>query len=112
VPEEKKEPGRASRTEIGAGALIGTILLAGWGLCWTANAQMDSHSLRGAELFATRGCAQCHNAEALSLTGIGKRYDRRALADFLKTPTPPMPTPELSDEERMLLADYLLEAFP
>jgi glucose/arabinose dehydrogenase len=74
---------------------------------------------RGAALYEEHRCARCHEAEradpgvvpvpldALRLLG---RYDLPSLADYLLTPTPPMPAFALAGRERRDLAVFLLEA--
>lgn len=59
-------------------------------------------------------CAACHMSEGTQAPGLhdlAKKYDINSLADFLRSPQPPMPQFPMSDEERRDLAIYLLERF-
>ena len=71
---------------------------------------------RGARLYAANRCASCHEVGAAApgvvarpLVGLAQRYTPAALADYLRAPTPPMPTFPLSAEERADLATFLLK---
>jgi hypothetical protein len=46
------------------------------------------------------------------LAGLSKRYDAAALAQYLRTPQPPMPVFDLSDAQRADLALFLLARHP
>jgi hypothetical protein len=43
------------------------------------------------------------------LHGLARRHSLASLEATLRTPTPPMPVPELTDEERRDLAVFLLQ---
>lgn len=70
----------------------------------------------GVELYAASGCAACHSFDAevadghVSLQGLTERYRVEELATYLLRPQPPMPPFTGTDEQRRLLAIYLLEA--
>ena len=74
---------------------------------------------RGQALWARHACAACHDAKSAKagmvvkpLAGLGKRYDAPTLAQYLRTPQPPMPAFDLSDAERADLALFLLSEHP
>ena len=70
---------------------------------------------RGAALWQTHNCASCHvegQAAAAAykpLVTLGTRYTVDTLANFLRTPQPPMPVFPLDDQQRRDLAVYLLK---
>lgn len=81
-------------------------------------AEQRTRSARGAELYELHACAGCHETERAldgvvpkELGGLKARYDLAGLSALLETPTPPMPTFPLSDEERRDLAVYLLATY-
>ncbi len=70
---------------------------------------------QGAALFERYACASCHQAGAIAegaslipLQNLSARYSVEELADFLKTPNPPMPVFPLQAGERTSLASFLL----
>lgn len=70
---------------------------------------------RGRELFAKRGCGQCHGDKGVSLEGLGSKTDAAHLAQFLKDPPAVdpggrMPSLLLDGEEAALLAEHLVES--
>jgi glucose/arabinose dehydrogenase len=74
---------------------------------------------RGRALWDRFGCATCHDPKAAGpgmvtkpLVGLAKRYDAGALAQYLRTPQPPMPALDLSNTERADLAAFLLAEHP
>ncbi len=74
---------------------------------------------RGRALWDANGCAQCHDSSAKvpgmvtkPLQGLSKRYDVGSLSEYLKTPKPPMPVFDLSDQQRADLAAFLLSQHP
>ena len=69
----------------------------------------------GAALFAANGCAACHSPESAPegvqvklLQKLESRFDVQSMKALLNTPPGPMPRPDITDEERRLLAVYLL----
>jgi glucose/arabinose dehydrogenase len=71
----------------------------------------------GRSLWGRHRCAACHDAAraepgvvAVPLRGLPARHSIESLADFLATPTPPMPVYALSAQERRALAVYLLDS--
>jgi mono/diheme cytochrome c family protein len=74
---------------------------------------------RGRTLWDRYGCAACHDPKAAApgmvtkpLAGLAKKYDPATLAEYLRTPKPPMPAFDLSDAERADLALFLLAQHP
>jgi glucose/arabinose dehydrogenase len=74
---------------------------------------------RGRALWDRYGCAACHDPKAAApgmvtkpLAGLAKKYDPATLAEYLRTPKPPMPAFDLSDAERADLALFLLAQHP
>jgi glucose/arabinose dehydrogenase len=74
---------------------------------------------RGRALWEENACAACHDPKAAApgmvtkpLAGLAKRYDASSLAEYLKTPQPPMPVYDLSDAQRRDLALLLLAQHP
>ena len=72
---------------------------------------------RGAALYERFECASCHEktraepwAVVVPLAGLSERFGVEELANFLETPTPPMPVFPLDATERRDLAGYLLES--
>ena len=71
---------------------------------------------RGEQIYKTRGCVACHvvsTGEApfglLPIKNVAAKYNTESLANFYKTPKPPMPPVRLSDEaEELALSAYLL----
>jgi mono/diheme cytochrome c family protein len=73
----------------------------------------------GRSLWERHRCAGCHDAAAadpgvvaVPLRNLSARHSIESLADFLATPTPPMPVFALAAQERRALAVYLLEPEP
>lgn len=71
----------------------------------------------GRSLWERHRCAGCHDAAAadpgvvpVPLRNLSARHSIESLADFLATPTPPMPVFALAAQERRALAVYLLES--
>ena len=69
----------------------------------------------GATLFAANGCAACHIAAAAPegtqvkvLENLSSRYSVEALMALLQTPPSPMPSFDLTPDERQDLAVFLL----
>jgi glucose/arabinose dehydrogenase len=69
----------------------------------------------GAALFASSGCAACHDpssaAEGIQvklLQDLARRYDTASLQALLNTPPGAMPRLDITDDERKALAIYLL----
>ena len=74
---------------------------------------------RGRALWDANGCAKCHDPKAKvagmvtkPIEGLSKRYDVGSLSECLKTPKPPMPVFDLSDQQRADLAAFLLSPHP
>jgi glucose/arabinose dehydrogenase len=77
--------------------------------------EVASRSARGRKLYDGSRCNSCHDTQnpppgmqPKPLEALGARYDVASLAQFLKTPTPPMPAFPMTDDERRDLAVYLL----
>ena len=72
----------------------------------------------GAELYAQFDCSGCHEVAmvpgmlVIPLENLSTTYTAASLAAFLASPPEPMPAFEMSDEERRMLAGYLLERHP
>ena len=72
----------------------------------------------GEALYRRLPCAGCHEMAArpglpvFPLEQLSKRYSLEALAAFLATPPPPMPSFALDLEQRRKLASYLLATHP
>ena len=73
----------------------------------------------GRSLWERHRCAGCHEPAAaepgvvaVPLRELRARHSIESLADFLATPTPPMPVFALDAQERRALAVYLLESAP
>lgn len=70
---------------------------------------------RGAALWQANACANCHVAGQAAgaaykpLVDLGARYTVDTLANFLRTPQPPMPVYPFDDQQRRDLAVYLLK---
>lgn len=69
----------------------------------------------GRLLYEQNGCAACHDPEVAPegvqvklLKGLAARFDQASMAALLNAPPGPMPRPELTDEDRLQLAAYLL----
>ena len=69
----------------------------------------------GAALFAGGGCVVCHDPASAApgvqvklLKNLKARYDVASLQALLNAPPGPMPRADITDEERRLLAIYLL----
>jgi glucose/arabinose dehydrogenase len=72
----------------------------------------------GATLFEEYACGSCHlkaqagpGVVARPLQALATRYTLDELTRFLRTPTPPMPAFDLSEEERRALSVHLLNRF-
>lgn len=82
----------------------------------TSNADYsESDFAAGAALFATNGCATCHDplgapegVQVKLLKNLGARFGVESLADLLDKPPGPMPRADITDAERHALAVYLL----
>jgi mono/diheme cytochrome c family protein len=81
--------------------------------------ERERRAARGRELYASLGCAGCHEparAEpgvvARPLVGLARRHSLAGLARFLAAPTPPMPAVDLGEDERTDLAVFLLAEHP
>jgi len=74
---------------------------------------VDRHAItRGRELYESIGCVACHRDPAISLEGIGSKWKKRQLAEFLLDParvdrSGRMPSMALTKEEASQLASYL-----
>jgi glucose/arabinose dehydrogenase len=84
-----------------------------------APAERDARAARGRALYAELACATCHDAASaqrgmvtVKLAGLSSRYTPASLAEFLASPTPPMPAVERDVEARRDLAVHLLGAHP
>ncbi len=71
--------------------------------------------IAGQALFAANGCAACHDpasapkgVQVKVLQHLAQRYDTDSLKALLNVPPGAMPRPDLTDEQRRLLAIYLL----
>ncbi len=71
----------------------------------------------GRSLWERHHCAGCHDAAGadpgvvvVPLGDLSARHSIESLADFLATPSPPMPVFALAAQERRALAVYLLES--
>ena len=65
----------------------------------------------GQLLYQQHGCDTCHGAAAATpvpLDALAEKYSVSTLAEYFLTPTPPMPTYDLSGDERAQLANFLL----
>jgi glucose/arabinose dehydrogenase len=74
---------------------------------------------RGRATFERSNCRSCHDPARAPkgmvtkpVAGLRARYTLASLDQYLRAPTPPMPAPDLSDQERRDLALYLLSACP
>ena len=72
-------------------------------------------ALRGAALYEKFDCASCHEAArtpaggvVVELVDLSTRYSTEDLAQFLQTPTPPMPVFPMTETERRDLAVFML----
>jgi mono/diheme cytochrome c family protein len=71
----------------------------------------------GARIYEVLECAGCHESAAVPglivtpLRELGARYDEAKLIAYLDAPKPPMPRFVLSEDERRVLAAYLLGRF-
>jgi len=84
-------------------------------LAGLAAEEVAARTGRGRALYAANRCATCHDAATpppgmvtRPLRDLGARYDATSLANYLKTPNPPMPAFPMTDDERLDLAVYLL----
>jgi glucose/arabinose dehydrogenase len=80
---------------------------------------VETRLARGREVFDRYPCAECHdpgrageNVVPVELRELSRRYDLAGMVRFLAAPTPPMPAFDLSLEERMDLATWLLHSYP
>jgi hypothetical protein len=65
----------------------------------------------GEKLYERLPCRTCHAPDMptpVPLANLGEKYTLQSLADYFLTPTPPMPKYNLSEEQRLQLAHYLL----
>ena len=74
---------------------------------------------RGRAIWDANGCAACHDPKRAAkgvvvkpLASLGRRYDPKSLAGYLKAPQPPMPAFDLDETQRADLARFLLAEHP
>lgn len=83
---------------------------------WQALSSGERQELvqQGEVLYQHNGCTECHLVETKNNDGVkvlqrlGERYTSESLANYFLTPNPPMPQYNLSKQERLALASYLL----
>ena len=77
-----------------------------------AAAAADASAVRaGGQLYDRLACGVCHaptSPTPLPLAGLASRYDAQSLSDFFLSPTPPMPLYDLTLQQRLQLAHFLL----
>lgn len=67
----------------------------------------------GREEYRRWQCGSCHEGgKSQPLQGLQAKYDVASLAQFLQTPTPPMPVFPLDEQQRRALSVYLLTSYP
>ena len=115
------------------GALFLLSTLAG---CNEGSSQSDADTLPGKKLFIAELCASCHGFERQGswmgppLRNLDENWERHNLAEFIRTPskftgrderikklskqfrTQMAPNKRLSEDERLILADWLLGTAP
>jgi glucose/arabinose dehydrogenase len=68
----------------------------------------------GEALFNELGCLSCHAPDvegAVRLEGLAQKLSAAQVIEILEYPQPPMPTYDLSDEEKRALVAWLLSAY-
>jgi len=97
----------------------GSVYRVQWRTASAAVAAPPETLARGRALWDRLACASCHDPKGAPagmvtrpLDGLARRHDAASLAEYLRTPQPPMPAFDLPDPERADLALFLLVEHP